>query len=604
MTGIGARFDDLVSGMSWEMSDPLGVLTTDELADVPALLDAVEKEVRTGVVAAGFVSYEAAPAFDRALTVHSVSGGGPVPLAWFGLFGRRRPVDRLVPLADPLDLAWEPEIGEEEHACAVEAIKEEIASGRTYQANFTARLTGTYRGEVFSLYRRLASGQGGAYSALLESERFAIACASPELFFSMAGEAIECRPMKGTAGRGRFPAEDAAASASLRSSEKERAENLMIVDLVRNDLGKIARSGTVRASDLFACERYPTLWQLTSTVNGRLVPGTGLTEVFSALFPCGSVTGAPKPATMGIISRLERSPRGVYCGAIGMVSAGSGGLSARFAVGIRTATIDKRCGMVIYGTGGGITADSVPVCEWEELCAKANLTTGSQPPEGLFETLRFSPQEGLHDLQRHLARIQASAEFFGLEFSPSQAREVLNSATQGLHGIWRVRLVLGRDGSMRVTTEEYPEPAEHPVRLAVDEEPIDERDTAYFHKITDRSAYADRAARHPEADDVVLVNRRGEVTETSRANLAVRFDGRWWTPPVESGLLAGVERGRLLDDGVLAERVITVPDLFVAEGLATVSSLRGWLEAEMVGSNYPRSHESSHGGPGGGPDGI
>ncbi len=568
--------------VAWEVSDVPGVLADleDAVRAEPASGRPARGGDRAGLVAAGFLAYEAAPAFDPALCIRA-SPGGSIPLAWFGLFGRREAVDPLQPPRAACDPPWVPEMGEEEHARAVEAIREAIAGGWSCQVNLTQRLGCDFSGDPFDLYRRLAIAQAGAYCAYFEADSFAVASASPELFFSLDDRVIVTRPMKGTAPRGRFPAEDESTAAALRTSDKERAENLMIVDLMRNDVGRIAVPGTVTVPEMFTCERYPTLWQLTSTVRAQLPASTRLADVFAALFPCGSVTGVPKASTMALIAAQESSPRGVYCGAAGWVAAGDEGLSARFSVAIRTATIDKSEGRARYGTGGAITYDSDPRGEWEELLAKATPLGNYVRPAGLFETMRYSEDGGLRNLDRHLARVASSAGYFGMEFRVQEAMDQLAEETAGLEGVWRVRLAVDGEGTTTVHCEPLDAIDDGPVLLAIDDEPVDTGDVRVFHKTVDRSLYESRRARHPEADDVVLVNGAGEVTETVRANLAVLLGGHWWTPPVTSGLLAGVERGRLLDEGSLKERAITREDLSRAEGLATVSSLRGWLVAEL-----------------------
>jgi para-aminobenzoate synthetase/4-amino-4-deoxychorismate lyase len=469
----------------------------------------------------------------------------------------------------------------------VREVRSRIAAGETYQCNLTTRLTRAADGDPEDLYRDLALAQRGAYNAYLDTGRFVVASASPELFFELSGDRLLMRPMKGTAARGRTVAEDERIVARLRSSPKERAENVMIVDLVRNDLARVAAAGSVRVPRLLHAERFATVHQLTSDVTARLRPGVGLTGIFRALFPCGSVTGAPKARTMELIRDVEDSPRGVYCGAIGLVAPPGAPQRARFSVAIRTVLVDRERGSATYGTGGGITWGSRPAAEYAELLAKARVLDTRPREFHLLETMRHESGR-LRSLDAHLARVTASAAYFGFHFDPAAVRAALAERLDGA-GDARVRLRCYRDGTVGVDVEELPPPAAGRVRLAIDPEPIDSGACWPRHKTSLREPYSARLARHPVADDVVLVNERGEVTESCTANLAVRLDGRWWTPPLGSGCLPGVERARLVADGVLRERVLRPADLQRADDLALVNSLRGLRPATLAGPTADRS---------------
>jgi para-aminobenzoate synthetase/4-amino-4-deoxychorismate lyase len=371
---------------------------------IPALRE-VERAARAGRWAVGAVSYEAAPAFDPSLRVRP--GGGP--LLWFGLHDGPLPAPpdgpsdaRLVDLTPDVDAAG--------HAAAVATIREAIAAGSAYQVNFTFRLRGRLVGDPISLYRRLRSAQGGGDTAFLRAGGRAVISASPELFLLRRGGHVISRPMKGTARRGRWPAEDDAAGGRLRGSEKDRAENVMIADLLRNDLGRVAVTGSVRADRLFDVERYRTVWQLTSTVSARVRPGFDLADLFAATFPCGSVTGAPKIAAVKLLAELERTPRGAYCGAVGAVRPGG---DCCFNVAIRTVEVDLATGEATYGTGGGITWDSDPVAEWEEAVAKAAVLDVDPALPTLLETMRLVGGS-VALLDGHLERLAGSARHHGI----------------------------------------------------------------------------------------------------------------------------------------------------------------------------------------------
>jgi para-aminobenzoate synthetase/4-amino-4-deoxychorismate lyase len=366
-----ARFDDLVEGRALSCPPPHRVLVAHRPEEVVPVLAEVERATAGGDWAFGYVGYEAAAGLDPALPVAPPSPEGP-PLAWFGLCGPPTDVPPVTTSAARRPaVRWLPDWTAPEHARAVERVREHIAAGDTYQLNLTDRLRAHVDGDLRALYAQLALAQCGAYNAHLDLGRHVIASASPELFFQWTGDQLRTRPMKGTAVRGRDPAEDRERARGLRASPKERAENLMIVDLLRNDLARVASVGSVEVPELFALERYPTVWQLTSEVTARTRPGTGLVDVFRALFPCGSVTGAPKQRTMQLIRDLETGPRGVYCGAIGLVAPPGAPFRARFSVAIRTVVVDRASGAAVYGSGGGITWDSDPAAEHAELLAKA-----------------------------------------------------------------------------------------------------------------------------------------------------------------------------------------------------------------------------------------
>ena len=579
-----ARFDDLTeSGESFELHDMVAELVAGDVAEVTTTIEAAERAGRNGHWVAGFVAYEAAPGFDPALRVRSHRCDHPMaslPHAWFGVFDRRVDV-ATVGSGQPSPVAWAQEWTRGEHADAVGRVKDRIAAGDTYQLNLTGRSSTTVA-DPLALYAAMACAQGGAHNAFIRTGAHAIACASPELFFVLCGNRIVTRPMKGTARRGRWPAEDTGVARALVDSSKERAENVMIVDLLRNDIGRLAVPGSVLVPALVDVERYPTVWQLTSTVSGELRPGTRLTDVFGALFPSGSVTGAPKARTMELIADLELSPRGVYCGAVGVIAPTDGPCHARFAVAIRTATVDLGSGYAEYGTGGGITWPSDPTAEWDELLAKTAILDRPPVPGGLFETIRLDPLRGARHLDLHLARMAASAAYFGMAFDDAAVRGAIGRIPTPPAQAQRVRLTLSRAGEVTAVAGPAPGPGAGPVRLALSGLPVRSDDAWLFHKTTDRAPYDSRRAAFPDADDVVLSNERGHATETTIANLAVDLDGQWCTPTADSGLLCGIERTLLVERGVLRERVITIDELRRAPRLAVVSSLRGWREAVLV----------------------
>ena len=579
-----ARFDDLRPGLrrSFRLSGYVEEFAALTPGEVRGVLERAADAVGRGRWVAGWVSYEAAPAFDAAMVVREVAGTPfeDLPLAWFAVFERREHAD--APTGDAQPGAWTPTIDAARHAGDVATIRARIAAGDTYQVNHTFRQSAPFDGDPADLYGRLARAQSGGYGALLETGRWAVASASPELFLEWSGGVLTSRPMKGTAPRGIDEAEDAERRAALLASPKECAENLMIVDMVRNDMGRVAVPGTVGVPALFEAERYDTVWQLTSTVSARTRPGATLLDVFGALFPCASITGAPRSSTMRIIAELETTPRGVYCGAIGFGGPGPDGPAWAFNVGIRTVLVDRTAGTAWYGTGGGITYDSTAAGEFAEAVLKAEVLHREPVDFSLIETMRWVPGAGIALLERHLARLAASARRFAIPCDEDAVRTAVAAAVSGRRGPTRVRLLLDRAGTPTVTVADAPARPVAPVAVVIDTEPVDSRDLFARHKTTRRGVYEAAAARHPGVGDVVLANERGEVTETTIASIAARLGGRWVTPPVSSGCLPGVARAEALASGRLVEGVLSPADLRAAEGLVRLNAVRGWEELSLL----------------------
>ncbi len=576
-----ARFDDLRPRRrrSFVLGEIERVLEAREIGEVVGVLAEAEREVARGRWVAGFVAYEAAPAFDPVMRVFDriVS---ELPLAWFAVSRTRRQAGSL--RGDPYTLKpWASRLTKDDYHHSVDHIRQRIRAGDTYQVNFTFRLEAAFGGSAEAFYRDLVNAQACGYGALVDTGRWVIASASPELFFEWRHGRIVSKPMKGTRRRGLMVTDDEQERAHLESSEKDRAENLMIVDMVRNDLGRISRVGTVKVPALFTTEKYDTVWQLTSTVEAEPLGGTSLTEIFGALFPCASITGAPKVSTMGIIQQLETDRRGVYCGAVGFGGPGPGGEPEwAFNVAIRTVVIDRVTSSATYGTGGGITYDSTTAGEYSEALLKAEVLARRSASFDLIETIRWSLDEGFWLLDRHFDRLIDSARYFDIPLDPAEIRAALRAAVAGRSGPLRVRLTVSRPGTISVETGEMPVPAT--VVAAVDSKPVDPSDVFLYHKTSNRTVYDEARARSSEkVDDVILVNPSGEVTETTIGNLGVEIDGIWWTPPIPAGLLPGSYRAELIASGRLSERPITIPALKGASRLARVNALRGWEPIEL-----------------------
>ena len=555
------------------------IITAYTQAEVLPALRIVERETRGGKGAWGFVAYEAAPAFDSALVVREPSPD--LPLVWFRI-GEHPPEEVVVaPEGYSLPVFSSDTTGQEWES-AIADVHEIIARGESYQVNLTRRLRAAWPDEAdtIAVYQRLRTMQKTPYAAFLDAGRFHILSLSPELFFSTEGDRITTRPMKGTSRRGRWLEEDTAFAAALRASEKERAENVMIVDLLRNDLGRLAVPGTVQVTDLFTVERYPTALQMTSTVTAQLRSDVGLTDIFIALFPCGSVTGAPKVQTMRHIAGAEKSPRGVYCGAVGVIKPGG---DAVFNVAIRTLVIDKARGVAEYGVGGGIVWDSEAKKEWAETETKAALLTASPPPAfDLLETLRL--ETGVYFLrERHLDRVSSSAAYFGRPCDREIVETALdNFADSHNAGIWRIRLRVTPEGAplLEATTTAFPlrsladDAAPLPVIRSAT--PVSRNEVFLCHKTTNRVLYENyRRALPKGVFDVLLWNEEGEATEFTIGNLVAEIGGALYTPPRDCGLLNGVLRDELIAQRIIRERILTLADVRAASRLWLINGVRG-----------------------------
>ncbi|MBA2364278.1 MAG: aminodeoxychorismate synthase component I [Chloroflexia bacterium] len=554
-------------------ADPLRVIAAHDAGQVrPALWEA-EAARRAGCWVAGYVAYDAAPGLDPSLETQESVG---MPLVWLGVFAA--PSSAPLPEGGAFRIGeWRPSIGADTWAHGVAVVREAIERGETYQANLSLRFRTAFAGDALAFYERLRRAQRSAYCAYLDLGRYQIVSASPELFFRTDCGQITTRPMKGTAPRGRWEEEDAVRAEHLLGSPKERAENLMIVDLLRSDLGRVARVGSVRVPELFTLERYPTVLQMTSTITADLDPRVTLEELFSALFPCGSVTGAPKSSTMRLIAALEDSPRGVYCGAVGY--AGPMG-EAMFSVPIRTAVVDT--GTVEYGAGAGVTWDSDADAEYAEVRAKAAVLTEERPPFSLLETLKL--EQGRYVLlERHLNRLLSSARHLDVPADERDTRFALDRcAREHSDGAWRVRVLVGEDATVRVEPEPLRPLPKDPLPVALATELVCREDRFLYHKTTHRSAYERLRTRRPEVYDVLLRNEEGELTEFTTGNLVAEIDGALLTPPRACGLLAGTLRAELLESGRISEGILRPNDLDRASRLWLINGVRGWVPVHIV----------------------
>ena len=568
---------DALDGLWLAFQQPRRILATYEHGDIMELLVEAERATRDeGRWAVGVISYEAAPAFDEALQTHRPLP--QTPLLWFGLYDAPEIVDLLPwPKADAFELGeLRPGLDVHTYAEAIAQIKSAIARGDTYQVNYTFPLSADFRGSAWDFFLRMQHNQQARFAAYVETEELVIASASPELFFYRDGDEIWMRPMKGTAPRGASPEEDARLARELSESAKNQAENVMIVDMIRNDLGRIAHTGSVETTDLFRIESYPTLFQMTSTVQAHT--DVTLPQLLSAIYPSASITGAPKVRTMQIIRALEREARGVYTGAIGFLSPHG---RAQFNVAIRTAVIHKSSGQMRYSVGSGIVWDSTAAQEYDECLLKARVLTQPLTDFHLLETLLLSQPEGYALLERHLRRLCASARYFHFPCPLAAIRQRLGALAATLPGgEYKVRLLLDEQGAILIESHPLQETA-IPQRVALASFPVEPDDPFLRHKTTHRQVYEAALRDHPEVDDVILWNRRNELTESARANLILSLGGEMLTPALSSGLLPGTLRDELLAISNIREAVLPVETLFMADGVFLINSVRGIIPAEL-----------------------
>ena len=567
--------------------DPVEVLTAWSAAEVPALLAALEAAQARGLHAAGYLTYEAgkalAPAWRGAVDAET----GDAPLGWFGLFHQVRRIDAekvagLLP--DPAS-AWigevAPRVARADYLAAVEAVLGLIRAGDIYQANFTFRADVPVRGNPLAIHARLRRTARAGYGGVIWTGEQAIVSHSPELFFALREGQVMARPMKGTAARLADPEADAAAARELAEDPKQRAENLMIVDLIRNDLSRVAVPGSVAVPELFRVESFPTIHQLVSDVSARLPEGAGAVDVLRAAFPCGSITGAPKVRAMEIIDELESGARGLYTGSIGFIEPGG---DAAFNVAIRTLLLPQSAlqdglACATLGLGSGIVADSEPVEEWRECLAKGEFVGAAGESFDLIETMFFDPVEGVQRLEGHLARMKASAAALGFTFDRHGTRNSLQSATFRMRSAARVRMRLAPSGALAIEVSPLPRLAELPVPVAVRPAPMAAGDFRVTHKTSLRAAY-DSLRHESGAAEVVFIDEPGFVTEGSWSNIFVERDGQLLTPPLALGLLPGVLRAELIDKGRAVESHLRLADL--ESGFFIGNSLRGLVPARLA----------------------
>lgn len=558
---------------------------------LPALVRA-QMYLEAGYFVAGYVSYEAAPAF---LPVpHRDPADEPPYLLWFGVYREAlraaRDPDARLPVSGgrPFTIGQiEPEVSESAYRACISTIRRYLQEGNSYQVNYTFPVSGRWDATLADLYQRLRLNQPVLYSSIIRHDGCSLLSFSPELFFSVHGKHVELKPMKGTAPRGRTPEEDESSIAWLKASEKDRAENRMIVDLLRNDIGRLAVPGSVAVRSFFDVEKFASIIQATSTIDAVLKDPPTLVDLFQALFPSGSVTGAPKIETMKIIHEVEEFARGPYTGAIGYASPDG---NMTFNVAIRTLVVNERKGSFRVHVGSGVTIASDPIREYEECLQKALFVAREPMTFDLFETIRWSDGNGYHHIADHLRRMHASAAYFGWPFNVDEAKHILAEAERkelraGEPGDHRVRLQVRHDGTFVCSVRKLEDLSE-PVLVGFSSRTVLSSDRFQYHKTTHRQTYEDVLEEAVARGwfDAIVLNERGEVAEGARSNVFIEKDGTLFTPPVSAGALPGTMRRRLLASRKrkAEERSLTRGDILEADRVFVANALRGLIEVQVV----------------------
>ncbi len=570
-------------------TDPVDIAIARTPDEVPAALAKIEAARAQGLHAAGFFAYELGYVLEPRLA-HRLPENRTVPLIWFGLYeapfamtGREVEAWLETNTASAshafsdVQLAWDKAAYLERFA----EVKERIRAGDIYQLNLTFKARFRLEGSPLTFYRELRRKQRVAHGGIIDTGEVTVLSASPELFIARDGDIIETRPMKGTAARKGQIAEDQAQRVELATDAKQRAENLMIVDLMRNDLGRIAQTGSVTVTDLFTVETYKTLHQMTSGVRARLKPGVTLQTLLGGIFPPGSVTGAPKIRAMELIADLEEEPRGVYCGSIGHLA--PDGREALNVV-IRTPVI-FRDGRGEMGIGSGVVFDSDGANEYDECLLKMKFLTDPPRPFQLIETMLYEPGDGVWLIDEHLERLAASAGYFGFRYDPAAVKRAIDEAIAGAgtDNRLRVRLTLGEDGGALVTTTKLPAAQSGGLmRYVISPTRLNSANPFLYHKTTRRDLYDEEWALYNQsvgADEVLYLNERGELAEGSRTSIFIERDGMLLTPPLSAGLLPGVLRAKLIAEGRCVEASLRTEDLERGARVFLGNSVRGLVEA-------------------------
>ena len=560
--------------------NPVATVVARRLDEVRPALAELRKQTSAGKHAAGFLAYEAGYALDPALSGSARKCAAP--LLWFGLFdgfATLGPDELRSFLPEPGGASIgkpKPRIARSDYFAAAAEVREHLFAGDFYQANLTFGCDVPLLGEPLSAYARLRRTAGAGWGGVVRHPDGWIVSLSPEQFFTIGSGLVAARPMKGTAARRADAAADAAEAQALAADPKQRAENLMIVDLLRNDLARIAETGSVEVPELFQVETYPTVHQMVSQVTARIRSGLGPVDVIETIFPCGSITGAPKISAMQHLARLEPEPRGVYTGSMGWIEPGG---DAAFNVMIRTLELAEGGKTARFGLGSGLVVDSIAADEWAECLLKGEFVSRAAEMPDLIETMRFDPDEGIVELDRHLERLRGSAEALGFSFDHHAARNELQAATFGKKRSSMARLLLSPTGAMAIEVKPIERPEEEPVTVELRPLPVDPADPRLRFKTTDRRFYDD-ARRTSSAFEVVFTDPEEFITEGSFTTVFVERDGKFLTPPLSRGLLPGILRSTLIDSGRAVESDLSPEDL--AGGFFVGNMVRGLVPARLA----------------------
>ncbi|MBV7265345.1 aminodeoxychorismate synthase component I [Erythrobacter ani] len=590
-----ARAENAADALLYESPrDIFSAYRASEVADTLRRAAQAQSEKRGTL--AGFIAYEAGLALEPKLSGLAEARSGDMgPLVWLGLFEDSQSIEAArmpewlaargkgFASIGPLD----PQLSPGGYESAFAALREAIHAGDIYQANLTYPLAGSYRGDPIALYAALRPSAQAGYGGMLFDGSHWLLSFSPELFVALDGDRAKAKPMKGTRPRDADEATDLALAEELASSVKDKAENLMIVDLMRNDLSRVAVPGSVRVDAPFSIESYPTVHQMVSSVRAQLAPGKDAADLIRALFPCGSITGAPKIRAMELINEHERDARGPYCGAIGRIDADG---NAAFNVAIRTlrlTPIENGQGTAVLGIGSAIVADSDPLDERRECEVKAGFARRSSPDHtapafDLIETMEFNPEIGIALLELHLARMKKSAAALGFEFDRHAARNQIQALCFELDRPARLRLLVSRSGATALETSPMPAPLPDPAPVMALPNPLDPSDWRLSHKTSDRGFYEDAlaAAKAEGAAEAILVRKDGLVTEGSYTNIFVERNGTLLTPPARLGLLPGVLREFLIEKERAVESELTLDDL--TDGFLLGNAVRGLFKGTLI----------------------
>ena len=575
--------------------NPLKIYSTYNVNKIISTLEEIEEQTkRENLFAAGFISYEAAPAFDNAFKVKKSQN---FPLLWFGLYPKPKTlfmgidINNIIPQTKQRSeyfSKFTPEISKKEYNFAFKKIKNLIEKGDCYQVNFSFGLKNQSKPNAPGLFRMMHAHQPGKFSSYIKTNTFSICSISPELFFSLNQNRLVSVPMKGTSRRGLWYEQDISFMKYLKTSPKEKSENVMIVDMVRNDMGKIAQDGSVKVVSLFDVERYPTLLQMTSTI--ECTTDKNISQIFSALFPGASITGAPKIRASEIIYDIEKSPRKIYTGAIGFIAPER---KARFSIAIRTLLIDEKHKTTEYRIGSGIVWNSDVQKEWDECHTKANILKKNTKNFSLIETLLWQPDTHFYLLEEHLQRLKNSAEYFLFSIDPDQIKKKITDYGKSLtltHSNHinvsdkqdhKVRVLVSNNGEVHIESYKLKKNPEK-YFAGIAEKPVDNSDIFLYHKTTNRDAYERALINFKKGHDLLFYNHKGELTESSTANIVCKIDGVLFTPPVECGLLSGVYRNFLLQKKQVKEKKIHIKELRQASRIYLINSVRKMWEIVLM----------------------